>query len=595
MTDDKSDLEARLGRVEAWVGWLIEQERARAIAGASPPTVGVTAPLTTNIASVDVTQATNASHIEPTPGPSPQTLVAALGAAIFLAGVGFFLWLSFERGWVGPEVRILSGLVVGVTMSTAAARMILRGAHAAVGVALLGAGLGTLQFALWAGASLYQFFPSSMGFIAVAIATLLGGAIAARASNSAALIVALLSAYVAPPVFSTGGHHEVELSLYLFGVVVATTLVPYLAGIGARWNAARWLIQFATWGYLGVICAEAQADDRVKLFALTWAHFFAALVWIWLPRQVEPRPGQPTLLWFLTSLATTGIAAAYWNEISTVDELFAVFAVGIAALQLALVRPLRKRMGSHQADLGLLVLATGHLALAVPIALDWHWVGPLWAVFALGLSWAAGHAERVVAWDAEETANLRRLAFGMAVLASLRVFISAVDPWQAVSSTTWWPLPTPFLHESFAVGILTATAWGLQIRPGATGGFTGIVAFTALQLIATLTIALELALLGRTLSVSVDGAAVIVTMVLALSGAVQWLVGLRRTDAVGKGLVLAGYAWLAIASFKLITSDLARADLAVRAVVFLVVGAIFLAAAVGGSRIRRSAKPELRT
>jgi uncharacterized membrane protein len=51
-------------------------------------------------------------------------------------------------------------------------------------------------------------------------------------------------------------------------------------------------------------------------------------------------------------------------------------------------------------------------------------------------------------------------------------------------------------------------------------------------------------------------------------------------------LAIAGYGWLGFASFKLIFIDLASSDLALKAVVFLGVGLIFLAAALLGSRVR---------
>ena len=78
------------------------------------------------------------------------------------------------------------------------------------------------------------------------------------------------------------------------------------------------------------------------------------------------------------------------------------------------------------------------------------------------------------------------------------------------------------------------------------------------------------------------------TLLWALAGAGQWL---RSLSLEGKGprlaFAIAGYAWLGLASFKLILFDLASSDLALKAVVFLGVGLIFLAAALVGSRARR--------
>ncbi|WP_243385026.1 hypothetical protein [Geothrix alkalitolerans] len=70
------------------------------------------------------------------------------------------------------------------------------------------------------------------------------------------------------------------------------------------------------------------------------------------------------------------------------------------------------------------------------------------------------------------------------------------------------------------------------------------------------------------------------TLVWALSGAWQWMRGLGQREAARRALLAAGYAWMGIASFKLIVSDLDRADTPLRALAFLGVGAIGMAAAI---------------
>jgi uncharacterized membrane protein len=81
-----------------------------------------------------------------------------------------------------------------------------------------------------------------------------------------------------------------------------------------------------------------------------------------------------------------------------------------------------------------------------------------------------------------------------------------------------------------------------------------------------------------------------ITLVLALSGALQWLSGVRREASEGRvALLAAGYAWLGIASMKLVLADLAQADTPLRALAFLGVGAIFLVAALVAHRLRPEA------
>ena len=61
-------------------------------------------------------------------------------------------------------------------------------------------------------------------------------------------------------------------------------------------------------------------------------------------------------------------------------------------------------------------------------------------------------------------------------------------------------------------------------------------------------------------------------------------------SAARLGLAIAGYSWLGIASFKLIVADLAGATTPLRALAFLGVGAIFLAAALVANHARQQRK-----
>ena len=420
--------------------------------------------------------------------------VAAAGAGIFLIGVIFFLVWSIQRGWLGPEMRLLLGLVAGVGLTALAGRLIL-GNGRQIGVAVLLAGLGTLQFSFRAGAFTYHFFDPALGLAGAALATVLAGALAARAKSGAALSVALVSGLVAPLVFSEGGHHEVALAVYLLVVMAAVLAVPYLSGEGASWNTARWIAVAGTWALLAGAAADVLQEDAATLLLLLLAHLALAGLWIWLPGRREV-PGTPTLLWVLTSLTATSLGSVLWHRLGWTAELYSVPVVAFAALNLALVVPLRARLGSRRADFGLLALAVGHLACAVPIALDWRWVGPLWALLALGLAWASGRARE--SSHAEEAATLRTLAFGLAVIASVRWVVHGTDFWFAAEET-------PFFNVAFVEGALAAAAWFLLARR--TGQVSGPdrgqgrgFAFVACELVGNLTLAFECAHLVRWLA-----------------------------------------------------------------------------------------------
>ena len=516
---------------------------------------------------------------------NPIVYIAGAGASIFLIGAVFFLYWSIEQGWIGPEMRFLMGLLMGGGLAVGAAKLIL-GDSPKLGVCLLFAGIGTLIFTFWWGSTDNELFPHffhpTLGLAGSALAVLLAGGLAARAKSGASLCVALAAGLASPIVFSQGGHHEIALSIYLAALMTATLCVPYITKTGARWVVTRWLAFMGTWALLAYASLNVLSEDAPLLLALVLLHYTIAGLWIWLPGQGEERPSTPTILWFLATLATTSLAWAIWKSSTWTAEWFAALVLLIALANLLMVKPLRIRLGTRQADLGLLVLAAGHLAVAVPVAMDWQWVGPMWGLFALGLAWAVTYADKHPNWEEDEVRALLLLALGMAVTASLRWVVHTADGLDSLDSVT------PVLNRNFAEGVFAVIAWGLLARRGRA---TGIMSAVALEIVANSVIAVELGRVVVYMDGSDHAASIVMTLTLALSGAIQWLRSLsEERENIRTGLTIAGYGWLGIGSLKLIVIDLEGASTPLRALAFLGVGAIFLTAALVANHARRKRK-----
>lgn len=594
---ESADLAERVKRLEDQVAWLTAQTQAPAAAAplGVPPRPMQRPGLPPRLP----------KPVKPPTETNPMLWIGGIGAGILLLGVIFFLGWSIQQGYLTPGPRFLLGLVAGSAMSFGAAMMILKGTRK-LGVCVLAAGLGTLLLTLYYGTSTHpQLLSPSLGFAGIGIAIMFGGGLAAKAKSGGALVVTLIIAFWAPIAFSQGGHHEVALTIYLAVLMAAALAVPYLAKVGAQWGVTRWVAIVGLWAMLAAAALNAVKDDAFTMLLLLGFHTVLAALWIWLPGQGEAKPRTPTILWFLVSFALTSLAWALWKKLDWTPEWFAGPVLLFAAVNLGVVKPLRVRLDSKQADLGLLVLAAGHLALAIPIAMHWKWVGPMWGTFALGLAWAAGRAEGMEDWEESEIASLRRLAFGMAVLASIRWFIGSVDVWEQTFSYRYFgnlAQGTPVLNGVFAEGILVSSAWLLMARRK---GAMAVLAFMALEFTANLTLALEAARIVHALQASglpayseagghyleTRGASVAVTLVWALSGALQWLRSFAADDkSVRRALAVGGYVWLAIASLKLLSVDTSHANTGIRALAFLAVGGIFLAVALLANRMKR--KPE---
>lgn len=566
----------RLTRLEAQVQAL--QARREALAsseGARPRPAAPTAP---------------PSRPLPAPPPpakpvNPIVWIAGVGSALFLMGAAFFLHWSIQRGWLGPELRFLLGLLGGGAVGILAARTLLEGSPR-LGTALLLAGLGALIFTFRWGAFEYHFYPPTLGFAATGVCLLLAGALGARIRHGGPLASAFGAGLLAPLLFSQGGQHAVVLAVYLVVLMAVALVVPYRTGVGGRWFGSRWLVVMGTWLLLTAAAFGVPPSSAGRLLLLLVLHLALSGLWIWLPRQAE-RPGTPTALWFGAVLIFTSLAAHLWRtKLGWMPEAFALPVIALAALNLGLVRPVRVRLGSRQADFGLLALAVGLLVLAVPVALAWRWVGPFWATFALVLAWAGLRKSEDGTDALPDVRVLRRLALALACVATLRWLVHGSEVWD------FGDLPqarrvvlVPFFNSRFVEGALTAWAWALFAHRGA-GAFR-VLGFLGLQAVGGLTLSPELAHGVVHLGGATRTASIVLTLVWALLGAFQWLRSLKPSEGAG-ALAAAGYTWLGLASLKLIFTDLARADTPTKALAFLGVGAILLTAALVGNRVRGS-------
>ncbi|GLH73596.1 hypothetical protein GETHLI_20980 [Geothrix limicola] len=576
---DPQDLTARVARLEAQVAWLLQQQTPAQVSAQVSAQAAAPAQIPARVQPPTATPARPKAPPAPLKQISPVVWIAGIGASIFLLGALFFFRWAIQQGWVGAELRFILGLLVGGGISAFAAKT-LQGRSRALGVALLLAGLGTLQFAFRAGTMEYHFYAAPIGLAATALVTLLAGALAARVRSGGALVVALVSGLAAPLVFSQGGHHEVALATYLAVLMAATLAVPYLARTGGAWHGARWVALAGTWLLLLPACTDVLKADATPLAALLLLHLILAGLWAWLP-GTEETPGTPTVLWLVASILATTYAWMIWKRLDLSPEAFALPVIAVAALNLGLVQPLRRRMAGRRADWGLLALAAGHLALAVPVALAWAWVGPLWGAFALGLAWVSLKAED--SHFAEEASALRWLAAALALLTTLRWAFHGFDSFSFNDASL-----TPFLNASFAEGALASVAWWLLTRRS---GPLSLLSFLALELTANLSLAFEAARLVHHLQTPAHlgygpsrAASITLTLVWALSGACQWMLGLGGRDAARRALMIAGYVWMGAASFKLIALDLDHADTPLRALAFLGVGGIGMAAAILANR-----------
>ncbi|MEQ1908894.1 MAG: hypothetical protein ABMA15_08725, partial [Vicinamibacterales bacterium] len=373
---------------------------------------------------------------------------------------------------------------------------------------------------------------------------------------------------------------EVALAVYLAVMMSASIAVVYRASGAAQWQVPRWTAIAGTWLLLLTASANVARSDASVLGLLLVIHLALAAVWVWLPRKNE-KPAAAGALWAVAVLCCTPALWLVWKTLDLPVQSFAAPVSVMALVNLSLVAPIRRRMGGSDFDWSPRSLAIGHLALAGPVAMSWHWVAAYWGVFSVALARNA----RGVDGPSTRDGSLRGLlAAAMALAATLR--------WSQYDAFGFSQLQAapPFVNEHFVAGALASYAWYLLTRGG---GSLGTLSFLALQFTANLTMAIEGARVFDWVHPPMElsygpsrAASVVITLAWAVSGACQWMWGLAQENSRQRAIMAAGYVLMACASVKLIGVDLARANTPLRALAFLAMGSIGMTTAVLAHRKR---------
>ncbi|MDQ2941704.1 MAG: DUF2339 domain-containing protein, partial [Chloroflexota bacterium] len=165
-----------------------------------------------------------------------ESLVAGRGLAIvggvaLTLGILFFLGLAFSRGWIGPEERVVIGLVAGALIFGLGGWILLRGRQIVAHV-LVAVGLAALTVSLFAATQLYGFIPGELGVGAALAVAAITALLAIRGNSQTIAGFGLVAVLAAPPVM---GASPTLLTIAFLGVALAGTTAI------ALFRSWRWL------------------------------------------------------------------------------------------------------------------------------------------------------------------------------------------------------------------------------------------------------------------------------------------------------------------------------------------------------------------
>ncbi|MCE9548753.1 MAG: DUF2339 domain-containing protein [Planctomycetia bacterium] len=317
------------------------------------------------------------------------TWLLRLGVVIIVMAVGFFLKYSIEHDLIGAYGRVGISVLFGAGMVASGLRL-LSTKYRPLGHGLIGGGIATLYFSVFAAFNFYHLIDMPVAFGLMAIITICAGGMAVRFNSMLVAILGILGGYGTPVMLATGPVHFVGLYSYMMLLGVGVLGISYRK----NWHLLNYLSFVCTYVLFFSALAKApyQAADfwQVLPFVVGFFVLFSTILFLFnVVRKVKS-----TLLESLALLINAGICYAVSHHLVSQpygSRWVAVVTVGLAAFYVLHVWYfLVRRLQDRALLLCFCGLASFFLAVTVPLLLSDQWITVSWAIQAFVILWIAG-------------------------------------------------------------------------------------------------------------------------------------------------------------------------------------------------------------
>lgn len=310
-----------------------------------------------------------------------------LGIIILVVGIGFFLKYSVDHGLLSPTARVALSIIAGLGMLIGGTQLLGRKYHV-LGQGLLGGGLATLYFAVFAAAHLFHLIEMTTAFALMSLVTALAGLIAVRFSSILVAVLGIIGGYCTPLMLSTGVVNYSGLFGYILVLGVGVLGICYWK----NWPVVNYLSFAATYLLFVGALTKYQVTDfwEVYPFAIAYFVLFSTMTFLY---QIANR-AKSHLLDLLALWVNAGVF--YTISHSLIEQKYSRRVVAVVTLSLAAFYTAHVLcfLWRRQTDRGLLVsfigLAAFFLSVTMPLVLSSAWITVSWAIQAFILMWIAG-------------------------------------------------------------------------------------------------------------------------------------------------------------------------------------------------------------
>ncbi|MBX3444944.1 MAG: DUF2339 domain-containing protein [Planctomyces sp.] len=309
-----------------------------------------------------------------------------IGVLILVVGIGFFIKYSVENGLINEQGRVLLSAVTGLCLLTAGTRMLGKRYHV-LGQGLMGGGLATLYFSVFAAANFYHLIEVLPAFGIMAAITLLAGGVAVRFNSILIAVLGIIGGYGTPVMLSTGVVNFPGLFGYVLVLGIGVLGICYWR----NWPLVNSLAFVCTWLLYGAAMRDYRPEHFWEVFPFLTAFFVLFSTMQFLYKVVNR--DRSNLFDHLVLLLNAGLyyAASY----RLVEPLhgrtwMAVVTLALAAFYtLHVLAFLRRKLADRELLVGFIGLASFFLAVTMPLLLSRQWITVSWSLQALVMLWIA--------------------------------------------------------------------------------------------------------------------------------------------------------------------------------------------------------------
>lgn len=309
-----------------------------------------------------------------------------VGVLILVVGIGFFLLYSVEHGLLSEPARVLLAAAAGLAMLIGGTQMLGRKYHL-FGQGMLGAGIATLYFSVFAAAGLYHLIAMQAAFALMVVVTVLAGGVSVRFNSPLVAVLAVLGGFGTPVMLATDVVNF--LGLYTYMLILGVGVL----GISG-WKNWPLLNYLSFLGNYALFFAAMQAYEPIyfwEVLPLLTAFFILYSTMQFLHNLVSGV--KANLLDVLMLFLNAGIY--FVVSFLLVEQVYgrewvAAVTLGLATFYIGHVFYfLRRGRIDRELLLSFMGLAAFFLAITVPLILSSEWITVSWSLQALVMLWIA--------------------------------------------------------------------------------------------------------------------------------------------------------------------------------------------------------------